>query len=147
MPIYLHNFGPEKPDADLAKLMLDKVRVYHAGSGAELVHEHRHIRSDGTPAEGSVLEWLVRDPRDTKFGTVNELMVESARSMCEGLYEGWMLGTKPARDKARAAAEKRAERKRQNAQVASLSDPVVESGEPPRYGVDWTLRNTSKVKK
>lgn len=120
MPIFLHNFGQDKPDEDLANLMLDKVRTYHAGSGAELVYDHRYVMSTGEPPKDSVKEWIIRDPRETRSGTVNELMLESARSMCEGLHEGWMLATKGSRDKAaaRAKARQEAKERKHNVEVA-----------------------------
>lgn len=108
--IILYTFSQDKLDADLAKLMMQKVQTYHCADTAELVFEP--VRGHGEAT------WHIREPnKEPPRGMIAELQVSSCRSMIEGLYQGWMLATKPARDKALANALKRKQRKEQNNEV------------------------------
>jgi hypothetical protein len=106
----LISFGQEKPDAALVELMLDKIKPYYFTRGAVFRYGYKWSKDGETPVSYDEQCWHIADPSDAP---ADHRGVEGCQAMLEGLYEGWMLGTKPARDKAKAAAEKRETRKRE----------------------------------
>lgn len=98
--LLLHTFGEEKPDADLVALMIKKAETYHCCQ--KPVTLQFGWQSEWHKNNGYPQEWFLSDPREPRGGEMNRLMVEACQGMMEGLYEGWRLGTKPARDKAEA---------------------------------------------
>lgn len=125
--LILHTFPGaenEPPDADLVALMIKKAEEYHCcQKPVTLSFDYIHRKEDGTPVfDHTGKQWHLWDPRIERGGDMNRLMVESCKGMMEGLYEGWMLGSKPLRDAAKAKAEQKAERARKKKEAADLAE-------------------------